>query len=166
MSGAKTRRPAALLLVVAAALTALVAGATQAGAAPATSETTTFTLHLPSTDGKSAAAAIVCHGRSDLLVIRRSGNDYAQGTGRTDCPVTLHNVTAQTTLYQWSAPLSRWEPVSIGNYDSRPGRKAESRTSGYRCTSTPRYYVASTFHYVRLGNQHATAVSTSRYAGC
>lgn len=166
MSGAKTRRPAALLLVVAAALTALVAGATQAGAAPTTSGTTTFTLRSPSGGGVSAAVAIVCEGRSLMVLNTQAGDDYARATGTTTCPVPITNVIAQTKLEKWSAPLGRWEVVSYGNYDSKPGRFASSITGDHLCSEMPDYYQAVTYHQVRLNNQYAFGTSFSTFVSC
>jgi hypothetical protein len=167
MSGVRTRRPITILLVVAAALTALVAGATQAGAVPTASGATTFTLRLPSGGEAGTAAVIVCQGRSDLLLSSIAGNDYAQGTGTTTCPIPMTNVTAQTTLYVFEPLLNRFEPVSVGNYDSLPGRQtASSKTGEYLCTEMPREYVAATYHFARLNNATASGVSTSRVASC
>ncbi|WP_414942656.1 hypothetical protein [Amycolatopsis sp. cmx-11-51] len=164
MSGTRTRRPAALLLAVAAALTALVAGGTQAGAAPATGGTTTFTLHFPSADGASAAATIVCQAKTTATIIYGL-DDSVYGTGTSKCPVAMTNLVAQTTLYQWSPDLGRWEPVSYGKYDSGPGQNKESTTGEYLCAA-PRTYVASTYHFARLGNATATAVTTSQQRVC
>ncbi len=165
MPGARTRRPATLLVVVA-TLTALMAGATQAGAAPAASKTTTFTLHFPSVDGVSAAATIVCTARTNIALGQRLGDYYAYGTGVSECPVAMENLVAQTSLWKWSVDLARWDQVVIGNYANGPGKKAESRTSDYYCGSEPHDYIAATYHFARLGNATATAVSTSPEVTC
>jgi hypothetical protein len=131
---------------------------------PAKAKAQPATLRL--TSRGMTSATIVCTA-SSLAGIRTFGGwNSVVGKGLSECPVPVDNLVAQTSLFEWDFFVGDWIEVSVGNYANGPGTKAESVTGEYTCRTESRDYVAITFHYARVGNAYATAVTASTIVPC
>jgi hypothetical protein len=186
----KMLRTVAAAFAIAAAATVLTGVASPASAAPASAlspqavpdlaaflpaagpagikeQPATLTLTEPHRPGVvTPDATIICTARSSAFIRTQGGLNSVFGRGSSTCPVAMTSLIAQTHLFEWNAFVGQYLEIRAGNYASGPGTEQVSETGEYTCNHEPRTYVAVTFHYARLGQAAATAVSQSATTSC